>query len=85
MSPWSAAIAKHDTLIVGCSVLQEALRERVRSGERTCLMVRNTPSLEPLYIKTIFHQDRLGTNIGKVEKRVAFFAGRTSHVNTATM
>jgi hypothetical protein len=38
-------------LIVGCSVLQEALRERVRSGERTCLMVRNTPSLEPFVYK----------------------------------
>jgi hypothetical protein len=28
-----------------------------------------------LYIKRSFYQDRLGTNIGKVEKKVAFFAG----------
>ena len=28
----------------------------------------------------IFFQDRLGTNIGKVEKRVAFFAGTASTI-----
>ena len=37
--------------------------------------------LSRLYINTnIFYQDRLGTNIGKVEKRVAFFAGDRSEV-----
>eukprot|EP01046_Picozoa_sp_COSAG06_P042384 COSAG06_NODE_5392_length_3506_cov_1.770968_7_plen_76_part_00 len=28
-----------------------------------------------LYIKVMFYQDRLGTNIGKTQKRVALFAG----------
>ena len=38
--------------------------------------VRKTPLFaRHLYIKRSFYQDRLGTNIGKTHKRVAFFAG----------
>jgi hypothetical protein len=34
-----------------------------------------------IYIQNrTFYQDRLGTNIGKVEKRVAFFAGRHAQI-----
>ena len=41
------------------------------------MLVRKTPLFEPLiYKKRTFYQDRLGTNIGKTQKkRVAFFAG----------
>jgi hypothetical protein len=43
--------------------------------------VRKTPLFEPfIYNNEDFYQDRLGTNIGKVEKkRVVFFAGTTEH------
>jgi hypothetical protein len=41
---------------------------------------KKTPLFEPvIYDNEDFYQDRLGTNIGKVEKRVAFFAGTTEH------
>jgi hypothetical protein len=36
----------------------------------------NATSCAIYSLKRSFYQDRLGTNIGKVEKRVAFFVGR---------
>jgi hypothetical protein len=48
-------------------------RRRKFANRRT---VRKRHFLRHLYINRTFYQDRLGTNIGKVEKRVAFFLGR---------
>jgi hypothetical protein len=43
--------------------------------EECAKAVRNTPLFAPFMFKCIFYQDRLRTNIGKTQKRVAFFAG----------
>jgi hypothetical protein len=43
--------------------------------------VRKTPLSAPfIYKKRSFYQDRLGTNIGKTQKRVAFSAGCSNQI-----
>ena len=64
-----------------CAAITGGLEEKntlvvIQFAGTTQTGAKNAIFVPFLYIyKRTFYQDRLGTNIGKVEKRVAFFAG----------
>jgi hypothetical protein len=62
-----------DRFLLSSSCVQgSSAIEYARTTPRSQLSPAETGILSHLYIKTIFCQDRLGTNIGKTQKKMPF-------------